>query len=254
MYSLRPLWLKIIEVWPEINILKNSIRLTKLKTLEIIESGITDYHEAWEFQKRLYNQVVDKRSQNYLIITEHNPVITIGKSGSLNNLLTEPSKLESKGIDVIEIDRGGDITFHGPGQLIGYPILDLSQFRKDIHWYLRNLEEVIIQTLRDFGIQGERISDLTGVWVQKKKICAIGVKVTRWVTMHGFALNISTNLKYFNHIIPCGISDHGVTSIFQQIGNIVDQKDVIKSLNHYFADIFGIQHINKRQTTELSII
>ena len=213
-----------------------------MKTLKIIKTGITDFHDMWEVQKELFNQVVENRSQNYLILTEHNPVITIGKSGSLKNLLTDPSYLISKGIDVVEIDRGGDITFHGPGQLIGYPILDLTQFRKDIHWYLRNLEEVIIQTLRDFGIQGGRITGLTGVWVNKKKICAIGIKVTRWVTMHGFALNISTNLEYFKHIVPCGITDLGVTSLFDQTGNNVNQKNVIKSVTHYFGEIFG----NKR--------
>jgi lipoyl(octanoyl) transferase len=225
-----------------------------LKTLEIIESGITDYHKTWEFQKELFDQVVDDRSINYLILTEHNPVITIGKTGSIKNLLTEPAHLKSIGIKIVEIDRGGDITFHGPGQLVGYPILDLSQFKKDIHWYLRNLEEVIIKTLGDFNIEGERIPALTGVWVKNKKICAIGVKVTRWVTMHGFALNVSTNLEYFNHIIPCGISDHGVTSIFDQIGNIIDQKDVINSLNHYFAEIFEVQQVTKRQSTDSSIL
>ena len=224
-----------------------------MKTLEIIESGNTDYHYAWEFQKKLFNQVVDNRSQNYLILTEHNPVITIGKTGNFKNLLTDPAHLKTSGIEVVEIDRGGDITFHGPGQLVGYPILDLSQFKRDIHWYLRSMEEVIIQTLLDFKIEGKRIPNLTGVWVKGKKICAIGVKVTRWVTMHGFALNISTNLDYFKHIIPCGISDHGVTSIFDQIGNIVDQKDVIKSLNHYFSEIFEIQQITKNQTTDSSI-
>jgi len=212
-----------------------------LKTLEIIEAGITDFHDVWEFQKKLFHHVVKNRSQNFLILTEHNPVITIGKSGKLKNLLTDPSQLLKLGIKVVEIDRGGDITFHGPGQLIGYPILDLSQFHKDIHWYLRNLEEVIIETLQDYKIHGERIPKLTGVWVNGEKICAIGVKVTRWVTMHGFALNVSTNLDYFNHIVPCGISDHGVTSIFKQIGNKVNQKDVIKSLNHYFSEIFDVQ-------------
>jgi lipoyl(octanoyl) transferase len=225
-----------------------------LKTIEIIESGITDYQDAWEFQKKLFNQVVEQRTQNYLILTEHNPVITIGKTGSLKNLLSDPSTLKTKGIELVEIDRGGDITFHGPGQLVGYPILDLSQFRKDIHWYLRNIEDVIIQTIRDFGIQGERIPDLTGVWVKRRKICAIGVKVTRWVTMHGFALNISTNLGYFNHIIPCGISDHGVTSIFEEIGNNVDQKDVISSLYHHFGEVFAVEFIKKQQITDLSII
>jgi len=225
-----------------------------LKTLELLDAGITDYHKAWEFQKKIFNQVVNDRSENYLILTEHNPVITIGKTGSFKNLLTEPAHLKSRGIKIIEIDRGGDITFHGPGQIVGYPILDLFQFKKDIHWYLRNLEEVIIQTLRDFNIEGGRIPDLTGVWVKKKKICAIGVKVTRWVTMHGFALNVSTNLDYFNHIIPCGISDHGVTSIFDQIGNISDQKDVIKSLYHNFAEVFEIQQVKKRQSTDSSIL
>jgi len=225
-----------------------------LKTIEVIETGVTDYHDVWDFQRELFNQVVENRSQNFLILTEHNPVITIGKTGSFQNLLTEPSNLKSKGIKIVEIDRGGDITFHGPGQILGYPILDLSQFKKDIHWYLRNLEEVIIQTLHDFNIEGERISNLTGVWVNRKKICAIGVKVTRWVTMHGFALNVSTNLDYFNHIIPCGISDHGVTSIFEQYGNIIDQKDVINSLNHYFAEIFEVQQIIKRQSTDSSIL
>jgi lipoyl(octanoyl) transferase len=225
-----------------------------LKTIEIIESGITDYQDAWEFQKKLFNQVVEQRTQNYLILTEHNPVITIGKTGSLKNLLSDPSTLKTKGIELVEIDRGGDITFHGPGQLVGYPILDLSQFRKDIHWYLRNIEDVIIQTIRDFGIQGERIPDLTGVWVKRRKICAIGVKVSRWVTMHGFALNISTNLGYFNHIIPCGISDHGVTSIFEEIGNNVDQKDVISSLYHHFGEVFAVEFIKKQQITDLSII
>ena len=212
-----------------------------MKTLEIIESGLTNYHDVWEIQKKLFHHVVENRSQNYLILTEHNPVITIGKSGNIKNLLTDPSQLLNKGIKVVEIDRGGDITFHGPGQIIGYPILDLAQFRKDIHWYLRNLEEVIIQTLRDYKIHGERIKNLTGVWVKGEKICAIGVKVTQWVTMHGFALNVSTNLEYFNHIVPCGISDHGVTSIFEQIGNNVNQKDVIKSLNRYFGEIFKVQ-------------
>jgi len=225
-----------------------------LKTVELIEPGITKYHEAWELQKQLFNQVVEQRSKNYLILTEHNPVITIGKTGTLNNLLTDPNQLSAKGIEIVEIDRGGDITFHGPGQLVGYPILDLFQFRKDIHWYLRTIEEVIINTLKDFEIIGERIPKLTGVWVKNRKICAIGVKVTRWVTMHGFALNISTNLDQFNHIIPCGITDRGVTSIFEEIGNIVDQKDVINSLYHYFSTLFEVKLSKIQKSNDISII
>ena len=166
-----------------------------MKSIEIIQLGITDYHQAWNYQKKLFDKVVKERAQNYLLLTEHNPVITVGKSGSLKNLLATPAQLASQGIELIDIDRGGDITFHGPGQLVGYPILDLTQFEQDIHWYLRMIEEVIIKSLMDFGINGERIENLTGVWVKNRKICAIGVKVTRWVTMHGFALNISTDLE-----------------------------------------------------------
>jgi lipoyl(octanoyl) transferase len=224
-----------------------------LKSIEIIKLGTTDYRQAWDLQKRFFEKVVKERSQNYLILTEHHPVITIGKTGSLKNLLTKPAHLSSKGIELVEIDRGGDITFHGPGQLVGYPILDLSQFRQDIHWYLRTIEELIIKTLMEFEIQGTRIPDLTGVWVQKRKICAIGVKVTRWVTMHGFALNISTELDYFNHIIPCGISDHGVTSILKESGNIVDKNDVIISLCRNLSKLFDVQLTKSMQTTDLSI-
>jgi lipoyl(octanoyl) transferase len=209
-----------------------------------------EYRKAWELQKSLFNNIVKSHSNNYLIITEHNPVITIGKTGSRDNLIADPSSLSSTGIDVIEIDRGGDITFHGPGQLVGYPIINLSQFRQDIHWYLRNLEEVIIHTLNDFEINGIRIPGLTGVWVKNNKICAIGVKVTRWVTMHGFALNISTDLDYFKHIIPCGINDKGVTSIFEEIGNKVDMKDVINRLCTNFEKTFEVK-IVKANTTHI---
>jgi len=242
-------WISFYNTLREINIhLKK-----KLKSLEIIQPGLTDYRQAWDLQKRLFEKVVAGRSQNYLILTEHHPVITIGKSGNLNNLLTSPSHLSSKGIELVEIDRGGDITFHGPGQPVGYPILDLSQFRQDIHWYLRTIEEVIIMTLKDFELHGTRIPDLTGVWVRKRKICAIGVKVTRWVTMHGFALNVSTDLDYFNHIIPCGIPDHGVTSILEETGNIVDKKDVITSLCYNFSTLFDVKLTKSKQFTDLSI-
>jgi lipoyl(octanoyl) transferase len=236
--------------WREVKTNKSNI----LKSIEIIQPGILDYREAWDYQKQLFDKVVRERSENYLFLTEHDPVITIGKTGSMNNLLTEPSHLESKGIELVEIDRGGDITFHGPGQLVGYPILDLSQFKKDIHWYLRTLEQVIIETINEFGIEGKRIPDLTGVWVKNRKICAIGVKVTRWVTMHGFALNISTDLGYFNHIIPCGISDHGVTSIFEETGNIVGQKDVINSLIRNFSIQFGTKLIKKREINDSALL
>ena len=215
-----------------------------MNTIELIETGVRDYHQMWDLQKTLFDQVVEAHQRNFLILTEHNPVITIGKTGSLKNLLASPAYLKSTGIDVVEIDRGGDITFHGPGQIVGYPIMNLSLFQKDIHWYLRNLEETIIHTLDYFSVKAKRIPGLTGVWVEDNKICAIGVKVTRWVTMHGFALNISTDLNYFKQIIPCGISDHGVTSLSKEVGNIVAIKEVISRLRQSFEKIFDVKIIN----------
>lgn len=207
----------------------------------MIRAGITPYREIWDLQKSLFASVSETRKDHYLIITEHPPVITLGKSGGRNNLVTTENELSHQGIDVIEIDRGGDVTYHGPGQLVVYPILDLSQFREDVDWYLRCLEDVVIATLDTFSIQAGRIPGLTGVWVKNNKICAIGVKVTRWVTMHGLALNISTDLDHFNHIIPCGITDKGVTSIFKELGNNIDQNDVVKKLCGHFEKIFRVK-------------
>lgn len=215
-----------------------------MNKIELIETGVSDYHQMWDLQKDLFNQVMEKRNKNFLILTEHHPVITIGKTGSFKNLTASQDYLKSNGIDVIEIDRGGDITFHGPGQIIGYPILNLALFRKDVHWYLRNLEETIIHTLNYFNLQAIRLPGLTGVWINENKICAIGVKVTRWVTMHGFALNVSTDLNYFNHIIPCGIKDRGITSLSKEVGNIVEVKDVINTLSRSFEKVFNSTIIN----------
>jgi len=212
-----------------------------LNTIHIIQSDLSDFSQIWDLQRELLEKVTLSRSENYLIITEHNPVITIGKSGNIKNLLADESYLESKGIEIIKIDRGGDITFHGPGQLVFYPILNLSAFEEDVHWYLRKLEEIIIKTLVDFGIEGKRIPGLTGVWVGDNKICAIGVKVTRWVSMHGFALNLSTDLNYFKHIVPCGIPDKGITSILKETGNNPDKNDVIKVLCSNFGKILNVK-------------
>ena len=212
-----------------------------MNTIQLIQSGLTDYNQIWILQRELLEKVTASRSENYLILTEHNPVITIGKSGNIKNLLADESYLKTKGIEITKIDRGGDITFHGPGQLVGYPILNLSAFEKDVHWYLRKLEEIIIKTLEIFGIEGKRIPGLTGVWVGDNKICAIGVKVTRWVSMHGFALNLSTDLNYFKNIVPCGISDKGITSILKETGNNPDKKDVINSLCTNFEKILNVK-------------
>ena len=194
----------------------------------------------WDLQKQLHSAVVADGSKHYLILTEHKPVITIGKSGNQSNLLVNSGTLSKQGIDVIENDRGGDITFHGPGQIVGYPILNLAHFKKDIHWYLRTLEELIINTLAQLGLKAQRNKGLTGVWINNRKICAIGIKTSRWVTMHGFALNVNTNLDYFNLIVPCGISDKGVTSISHELGNTIEQNNVINILISQFQDIFQV--------------
>jgi lipoyl(octanoyl) transferase len=212
-----------------------------VNTIHLIQSGLSDYRKIWDLQRELFEEVTLRRSENYLIVTEHNPVITMGKSTNITNLLADESYLESKGIQVIKIDRGGDITFHGPGQLVFYPILNLSAFEEDLHWYLRKLEDIIIKTLEDFGIKGKRIPGLTGVWVDSNKICAIGVKVTRWVSMHGFALNLSTDLNYFKYIVPCGITDRGITSILRETGNNPDKNDVIKILCSNFEKFFNVK-------------
>lgn len=206
----------------------------------LIQTGRSDYREMWAQQKQLHSAVVADGTKHYLLLTEHKPVITIGKSGSQSNLLVNPGTLSNQGIDVIENDRGGDITFHGPGQIVGYPILNLAHFKKDIHWYLRTLEELIINTLAQFGLKAQRNKGLTGVWIDNRKICAIGIKTSRWVTMHGFALNVNTNLDYFNLIIPCGISDKGVTSISHELGNTIEQNNVINILISQFQDIFQV--------------
>ena len=214
---------------------------SKSGAVQLIRTGITPYREIWELQKSLFKVVSENRNIHYLIVTGHPPVITLGKSGGRNNLVSDEAVLQSQGIEVIEIDRGGDVTYHGPGQVVLYPILDLSCFKEDIDWYLRQLEEVVIATLDEYGIDTERIPGLTGVWVKNNKICAIGVKVTRWVTMHGLALNISTHLDHFNHIIPCGITDKGVTSILRETGNNIDSNDIVKKLCDHFSEIFNIE-------------
>jgi len=212
-----------------------------LKTIQLIQTGLTDYSQTWALQKKLFEDVSRNRSRNYLILTEHTPVITIGKSGKSENLLADESLLKSKGIEIIKTDRGGDVTFHGPGQIVGYPILNLSAFKEDVHWYLRKLEDIIIKTLENDKISSTRIPGLTGVWIGNNKICAIGVKITRWVSMHGFALNLSTDLDYFNYIIPCGITDKGITSILKESGNNPDKNGVINSLCENFEKILDVK-------------
>jgi lipoyl(octanoyl) transferase len=228
------------------------------KEVTFIPLGTIDYQEAWNYQEQLFAQTIaiktdnrnlapqeHKITPNYLLVCQHPHVYTLGKSGKESHLLLDEQGLQEHQAQFYKINRGGDITYHGPGQLVAYPILDLDNFFTDIHKYLRLLEEAVILTLADYGILAGRIAGLTGVWLdyeeQKtpRKICAMGVKCSRWVTMHGLALNVNTDLSYFNYIIPCGIPDKAVTSMQQELGTTVMQEEVEEKLLRYFEQLFG---------------
>jgi lipoyl(octanoyl) transferase len=219
--------------------------------------GLIDYKKCWDYQEQLLQEIVSiklqnrtlshskqRRIPNYLLICEHPHVYTLGKNGNEKNLLLNEKSLKEKNVSYYKINRGGDITYHGPGQIMGYPIIDLENFFTDIHKYLRYLEEVIILTLQDYGIESGRIEGLTGVWlnysdkVRARKICAIGVRTSRWVTMHGFAFNVNCDLNYFSHIIPCGIPDKAVTSLEKELGTKVNMEEVKEKVRKYFAQVF----------------
>jgi len=219
--------------------------------------GLMDYREAWDRQEVLFSEVMAQKSANrltgrasptanYLIFTEHPHVYTLGKSGKPENLLLDEGGLEVNQAAFYRINRGGDITYHGPGQIVGYPILDLDNFFTDIHRYLRTLEEAVIRTLADYGLTAGRYPGYTGVWfdadnARARKICALGVRASRWVTMHGFAFNVNTDLSYFGHIVPCGIEDKDVSSMQRELGAPVDIDAVKSRLKHHIADLFGME-------------
>jgi len=225
------------------------------KSVEIRELGSKDYKETWDYQKELFEGLVDikiknrredthHKTPNYFLFVEHPHVYTLGKSGDISNLLISEERLSEIGATYYKINRGGDITYHGPGQIVGYPILDLENFFTDIHKYMRLLEEMVIRTLAEYGLKGERSKGETGVWFDvgtpfARKICAFGVHVSRWVTMHGFALNVNANLGYFDHMIPCGIKGKSVTSLNVELGkkeiSIVEVKE---KLLHHFSELF----------------
>lgn len=212
------------------------------------------YKNCWTYQEELFQGIIDQKranrntniyqeTKNYLLFVEHPPVFTLGKSGNMDNLLLDKARLAKEGIEFYKSNRGGDITYHGPGQIVGYPILDLDHFFTDIHRYLRTLEEVIISTLADYGLKATRSPGETGVWLDvgtpfARKICAMGVRASRWVTMHGFALNVNTNLQHFEHIIPCGIQGKGVTSLEKELGKQVPLKAVQEKIIRHFAEHF----------------
>lgn len=225
--------------------------------------GLLDYQAAWDYQEKLLQENVRRKSevrsrmsdiglltsdlstQHHLLFTEHPPVYTLGKSGNIENILLNNDALKEKDIQFFNTNRGGDITFHGPGQIVGYPILDLEKFYTDIGKYLRNLEEVIILTMAGYGLKGERSPGETGVWIEpgvpgrERKICAIGVRCSRWITMHGFAFNVNTDLSYFNHIIPCGIMNKQVTSLEKELGYKQDMQEVKEKLKRNFEEVFN---------------
>ncbi|MGB9664329.1 MAG: lipoyl(octanoyl) transferase LipB [Ignavibacteria bacterium] len=211
----------------------------QIRKLNIINLGLEPYKKIWEFQHQLHRLRVDGKINDVFILLEHSNVYTLGKVAKREHLLVSPQKLTEEKIDLFEIDRGGDITYHGPGQIVGYPIIKLDDLYQDIHKYLRELEEVIIQTLKIYGVESGRNPKFTGVWVGDEKIAAIGIKVSRWVTMHGFAFNINTNLSYFGKIIPCGITDKGVTSLEKILGQKISIEEVKKHLIQNFVRIFN---------------
>jgi lipoyl(octanoyl) transferase len=201
--------------------------------------GRTDYHACWSLQQQLCDGRRAGLIGDALLLTEHDHVYTIGRSGTEHHLLASREELEQRNIAVVMNDRGGDITYHGPGQLVGYPILDLHSYYLDLHRYLRDLEEVVVRTLAEFGVAADRLAGYTGVWVGGEKICAIGIKSDHWVTMHGFALNVTTDMRPFDRIIPCGIFERGVTSMKEILGRDVPMEDVAGRLVVQFARIFG---------------
>ena len=223
------------------------------KNIQLRDLGNKDYKETWDYQETLFKEIVDvkleKRNNpqlvtpNFFLFVEHPHVYTLGKSGDISNLLLSEKQLVAKGATFYKINRGGDITYHGPGQIVGYPILDLENFFTDIHKYLRLLEEVIILTLAEYNIIGTRSEGETGVWLDvgtpfARKICAMGVRASRWVTMHGFALNVNADLGYFDNIIPCGIRGKAVTSMHVELGQKVDEQEVKAKIQKHFAALF----------------
>ena len=230
------------------------------KNVKYKSLGLINYEESWKKQESIFNKIIDTKiknrnlqkeikTDNYILTCSHPHVYTLGKSGNEKNLLIDKDIIEKENLEFFKINRGGDITYHGPGQIVIYPILDLENFFTDIHKYLRSLEEAVILTLKEYNIESGRIKDYTGVWIDIKsdnprKICALGVKTSRWVTMHGLALNVNTDLNFFKNIIPCGINDKEVTSISKEVGRDIKIKDVEKKLLNNLSKVFEFKIIN----------
>ena len=237
------------------------------KKVQVVDLNLVPYQEAWDMQERLMTEISEIKlanrdriqseisiTPNYLLFCQHPHVYTLGKSGDASHLLMREEFLHTINATFFKTNRGGDITYHGPGQLVGYPIFDLENFYTDIHLYLRMLEEAIIFTCQDYGLTAGRINGLTGVWVnhesdQARKICAFGVKASRWISMHGFAFNVNTDLSYFSHIVPCGISEKGVTSLSHELGAVVNEIDVKEAVLGHLSNLFEFEIIRVPRET-----
>ncbi|MEW6005636.1 MAG: lipoyl(octanoyl) transferase LipB [Stygiobacter sp.] len=225
--------------------------LSTYKKLIYSNLGFIDYKDAWDLQKAIFENRMNNNIDDVFLLLEHPHTYTLGKVADKKNLLFNEEQLSKNKISVYEIDRGGDITYHGPGQIVGYPIIDLKNWKQDTHEYLRSLEQVIINVCSEYGIQTERKANYTGVWIDERKIAAIGIKISRWVTMHGFAFNINTNLDYFNGIIPCGIKDKEVTSLEIELGETISIDEVKQKLLNQFKEIFNYKEIEEVEKEKL---
>jgi len=217
------------------------------RIFDYCDLGFIDYLQAWDLQKDIFAKRTKDEISDTFFMLEHPHTYTLGKVAEKENLISSESQLKELGVSVYEIDRGGDITYHGPGQIVGYPIIKLSDWKEDTHEYLRGLEEVIMKVCADYGLETHRNSKYTGVWIAERKIAAIGIKVCRWTTMHGFAFNVNTDLNYFGGIIPCGIRDKEVTSLKRELGKEISINEVKEKLVEKFAEVFGYQTFSKKQ-------
>lgn len=225
-----------------------TIEIRRMKTnhqkkLAVIDLGLQPYRPVWELQQELQKKRIEQQIPDTLIFVEHTPVYTIGKNGTDLHVIASSDFLQLHGIEVVQVDRGGDVTYHGPGQLVGYPIFDLHQHKQSISWYMRKLEEVFIEVLKKYNLKGGRSEGYTGVWIKDEKITALGVRISRWVTMHGFAFNVNTNLSHYGGIIPCGIFQYGVTSLQKILNQSMNMEEIKQFVVQAFQQIFNFSDV-----------
>jgi len=223
----------------------------EIRKLIFCDLGLIDYKDAWDLQKSIHQLRVENKIDDVLFLLEHPHTYTLGKIAHKENLVGSEKYLNDNDISVYDIDRGGDITYHGPGQIVGYPIINLTNWHQDTHKYLRAIEEVIIRVCVEYNLTGSRVDKYTGVWIEDRKICAIGIKVSRWITMHGFAFNVNTDLKLFNGIIPCGITDKDVTSLNRELKKEIPINEIKEKIIHHFSNIFLYEQIEFKSKEEI---